>query len=369
MPELTDNFTPRILEIGNNPFMYSGFPQSTEFYSTWRNETISAPESGRHIVTLGNLPILARRLRDPAFDLVVVHPNQYAPWSPRAFNRTLFKCPFPVFRAFGQELLRGPIAAPVAVLDMEDPAIIDRSNAFLMDKATVYFKRELPADHWLAFTGTMHWRVPTPRFRTNPRNRARIAKLRPITLGIPYSLANRPAPVPLSGPEKTVDVFFAGRRTDSSSLRERGVNELLALRSEGFVVDVAEEPLPLDEYLERCRRSWIVWSPSGYGWQCFRTYEAGFCGSVPLISRPTIEQFRPLIEGVQALYYEVEPGGLSQAIRAALADRDRLLAIAAAAREHVLVWHTHETLARYVVETTLQMARAGASDNTTAGSG
>ena len=76
------------------------------------------------------------------------------------------------------------MSAPVAVLDFDDPPVIDRANAFLLDRAAVYFKRELPPDHWQAFTGTLHWRVPTPRFRESPRNRARVAKLAPIALGI-----------------------------------------------------------------------------------------------------------------------------------------------------------------------------------------
>jgi hypothetical protein len=52
----------------------------------------------------------------------------------------------------------------------------------------------------------------------------------------------------------------------------------------------------------------------------------------------------------------VEPGGLARAVRAPLADRDRLMAIAASAREHVLAWHTPDKLARYVVKSTLAMA-------------
>jgi len=57
------------------------------------------------------------------------------------------------------------------------------------------------------------------------------------------------------------------------------------------------------------------------------------------------------------LYYDVEPGGLSRRIRSALADRARLLAIAAAGRAHVLAHHTPAAIARYVVESTLQSLR------------
>jgi hypothetical protein len=360
-PEAGQDFAPKILEIGAIPYLHEAFPQTTDFYSTRLEETVADPAKGRHIVSPGNLAELARRLADPLYDLIVVQAGSCAPWSFRALNRLLFRRrslrgSLPVARAFGPQLLRGRVAAPVAVLDLDDPAVIDRSNLFLWDKATVYFKRELPPDYWQVFNGTLHWRVPTPRFRSEARHQERIAKLRPISLGLPFSVMKRALPTPLPAAEKTVDVFFAGRVEGSSTVRERGLKELLALRAEGVVIDVAEQPLALDEYLARCARAWLVWSPAGYGWQCFRTYEAGLCGSVPLVNRPTIEQHRPLVEGEHALYYEVEPGGLGRAVRAALQNRERLMAMAAAAREHVLAWHTPKALARYIVETTLQMA-------------
>jgi hypothetical protein len=353
--------TPKILEIGNIPYLHEAYPETTDFYSTWMDETVSDPARGRNIVSPGNLITLKSRLADPSYDLVAVQAGAFSPWSFRGLNRLLFRRsalrgPSPLFRAFGPQILRGRVAAPLAVLDTDDPAVIDRSNIFLWDKATVYFKRELPADHWRVFNGTLHWRVPTPRFRSNPRHRERIEKLRPISLGIPFAVAKGTLPTPLPASEKKADVFFAGRVQDSSTVRERGLKELLALRAEGVVIDVPEQPLGTDEYLARCARAWLAWSPAGYGWQCFRTYEAGLCGTVPLVNQPTIEQYRPLVEGEHAFYYDVEPGGLSRAVRGALVNRDRLMTMAAAAREHVQTWHTPKALARYIVETTLKLA-------------
>ncbi|MDR3459439.1 MAG: glycosyltransferase [Verrucomicrobiae bacterium] len=371
MPEPATDRAPKILEIGSIPYLHEAFPQTTDFYSTWPDETLSDPARGRNIVSAANLAVLARRLADPGYDLVAVQAAAYSPWSLRGLSRLLLRREvlrgsLPLIRAVGPQLLRGHVAAPVAVLDLDDPAVIDRSNIFLLDQAAVYFKRELPADHWQVFNGTLHWRVPTPRFRSDARHRERIGKLRPISLGIPFPVTKAALPAPLPAAGKTVDVFFAGRVQGSSTVRERGLKELLALRAEGLVVDVPESPLAMDEYLARCARAWLVWSPAGYGWQCFRTCEAALCGSVPLVNQPTIEQHRPLIAGEHAFYYDVEPGGLARAVRTALADRDRLMTMAAAAREHVLAWHTPQALARYIVETTLQMAgRTGAKGGVT----
>ena len=92
-----------------------------------------------------------------------------------------------------------------------------------------------------------------------------------------------------------------------------------------------------------------MWSPEGFGWDCFRHYEVPACGSVPLINQPTIERRAPLIAGVHALYYDPEPGGLTRAIQAALADKPALARIAAAGQAHVMAHHTPGALANYVV--------------------
>ncbi len=364
---------PKILEIGAAPYMWQAFPATTEFYSSWNDETLAAPANGRHIVSLAGLPSLARRLADPTFDLVVVHAPALGPWSGRAlvralFRRSLLRGNIPAFRGFGTELLRGRIAPPLAVLDLDDATGIARCNLFLLDRAALYFKRELPTDHWQVFAGTLHWRVPTPRFRAVQRNRERIAKLRPISLGLPFHVAERLGPSPPPDCEKTIDVFFAGRTHNSSTVRHRGLAELLALREEGYAIDVAECVLPVDEYLARCARAHLVWSPEGFGWQCFRTYEAAACGTPALCSRQAIERYRPLIDGIHAIYYDVEPGELTHTVRAALEDRDRLRAIGVAARKHVQAFHTPAAIARHVIEAIAEAAGGrGAGNGTQSG--
>ena len=91
-------------------------------------------------------------------------------------------------------------------------------------------------------------------------------------------------------------------------------------------------------------------SPEGLGWDCFRHYEAPACGSAPLINQPWLDRHAPLIAGEHALYYDVEPGGLTRAVTAALADKPALAKMAAAAQAHVMAHHTPQALARYVVE-------------------
>ena len=121
-------------------------------------------------------------------------------------------------------------------------------------------------------------------------------------------------------------------------------------------VDIPDKPLPLDEYLARIARAWLSWSPEGYGYDCFRTYEAAICGSVPVLNRQTVDRYLPLRDGEHCFYYDAEPGNLAATITRALQDRGRLSRMAEAARSFVLAEHTSAALARYVAETTLGTA-------------
>jgi hypothetical protein len=347
----------KILEIGDFPIMQEGFPETTKTYHTDPH----TPRSAR-IVSLSTLPSLLRDLSDPSFDLIVAHPTDQAPWGldsimRMVFRRSVLRGDIRLLQRYGPQLLRRRAAAPIAIVDRADSPIIFRHNVFMLDRATVYFKRELPPDRWRLFMGTMHPRLPTPRFRMRERYMRGIAKVRPISLGVSARFAQEQGARLRPTSEKAIDVFFAGRVLGSATLRERGLKELLALRAKGIVVDIPDRRLTPDEFLDRCGRSWLVWSPEGLGWECFRTYEAAVCGAVPVLNRQAIERYQPLRDGVHAIYYDAEPNELSQVIENALRDRDRLAAIAAAARAHVLAYHTHAALARYVAETTLAAAK------------
>lgn len=336
-----------ILEIGPRPYVATARPEDSLFFAT--DPAASAPDGIRALRSLG---ALWRALGRADVELIVCHPTFSAPWGLRALGRAIFSWRFlkgrsPLIRAFAPELLRWRGRAPIVVVDHEDLPVINRDNLFLLDRCALWFKRELPVDHWRVFLKTAHPQLPTPRFRMAEPQRRRVEKLRPISIGLPTRTEGLPPPPQA----KTADIFFLARVADSSTARARGLAELRALADQGVVVDIPDGNLPRPEFYRRCAAAHLVWSPEGLGWDCFRHYEALACGTAPMINQPQIDRHAPLIAGQHALYYDPEPGGLTRAVLAALQDKAALARIAEAGRAHVMAHHTPEALARYVVET------------------
>jgi hypothetical protein len=343
----------RILEIARTGYLDGLFGGDVVRFDLTSYENRSSPG-------MGGLMALSRAIRARRFDMIVCEPNYQAPWLPivllrKLFSRRALAGKVSLTRSFGLQLLRGLKVPPIAVVDLEDNASINGCDRYLLDACRLYFKRELPVDGWRLFANTLTPRQPSRRFRAGPENQARLDKLRPISLGVPPHLDAR---LPVALREKTVDLFFVGN-TAGLPARRLGMAELDRLRSAGVVVDVPDGRLEREEYYARCAAARLVWSPEGFGWDCFRHYEAAACGSVPVINYPSILRHRPLEHGVHCLYYPPEPGGLAATVLAALADKPGLAAMAERAREHVTRFHRRGALGRYVIESCLSADHAG----------
>ncbi|MFM7142038.1 MAG: hypothetical protein ACKO2K_09025, partial [Alphaproteobacteria bacterium] len=167
-------------------------------------------------------------------------------------------------------------ARPIVGLDFNDAVPLSRVALQVLDRSTLYFKREMPlrCDDLLA-AGAAASR------ETLRRN---LGKLRPVSLGLaPWRVADLPDPPP----PKSVDVFFAG--AIHGDVRRRGAEQVARLRDTGISIDFVEGHLPRPEYLDRMARAHLAWSPEGTGWQCFRHLEAPVVGTVPVISRRRVE--------------------------------------------------------------------------------
>ena len=102
--------------------------------------------------------------------------------------------------------------------------------------------------------------------------------------------------------------------------------------------------------MEVLSASWLVWSPEGSGWDCYHHYEVCLAGSVPVINYPSIRRYAPLLDGIHCIYYGVEAEDLLLKVKAAFADKARLIAMARAGRKHVLQHHTTQRLGEYILK-------------------
>lgn len=347
-----------VLEFGPAPFVKKVYPADTVYVATGA-DSAGTGDAGALDFALRNLPRIRGLLADESFDAVfVVKPSSQRDRARLSTlirlvsNRRVATRGIPAVRIFGDRVLRLGAAAPIVLFDPSDAPFVPRNAIWLWGRAAAIFKRELPLDRWSMFMRTAHEDVPTPRFRRIEGYRSILAKVRPMSLGL--SVATERA-IPAGAREKRTDVFFAGAVEANSSLRATGLSELRALRESGLGIDIAEGRLTREEFFRRCAEARLVWSPAGLGHDTFRHYEAAACQSVPLISRPTIEQFRPFADGETAFFYDPEEGGLARAIHRALVRRDDLPALGRAAREHVLAHHT----ARARVDQMLAVVRGG----------
>jgi hypothetical protein len=337
LPKPIDPEAARIVEIGWGGMIKAAFPDRTRLL--WTYHKLAEPISFYEPFSLRAAIEVWREIRKGNIDLIVVWVSPYAPWNFRQL-KALVSRPFrplrSLVRIFGIQALRFlRTTTPIIAIDNEDPRTIAAHNVFLLDKAKYFFKRELPVDRWQVFQHTTHAGMPGARFRSRPVNRARISKLRPISIGVSAPHADE-----MPFPEKSTDVFVALTLEGGTTVRNQGIEQLRRLGRDGVLVDIAEHRLEYAEYVARMARSWLTWSPEGLGWDCFRHYEAPLAYSVPVMNRPTIARYAPLVDGVHAFYYDPdESDSLANRIKAALGDKDTLRAISSKARAHVLAYH------------------------------
>jgi hypothetical protein len=234
----------------------------------------------------------------------------------------------------------------LAGIDMQDSPVIDNSRFQILKHCVCYFKRELPQNPCNAFLYTTAKTEEGGNVLNLKYFRNLVGKLRPISLGVDAS-----SNLPVLETVKKTDIFFAGGLTNHLN-RQRGLKQLESLKAEGYAIDIALERLPRHEFLKRCAEAYLVWSPEGGGWDCYRHYEAALVGSVPLMQSPAIHRYAPLMDDMHACYYCIENNHLAWRIRQALQNRNRLMEMGLAARQHVLKWHTFEALTRYVIQET-----------------
>ena len=363
----------RILEIGHAPYLAGHAPGITDFYS------IRKEDRAERQLTLRRLLELRRSLRAGRYDLVVYHiaMKVRAPWHEypsrlrglfQAVNWSLFSFRKVAWHYF--HLLLSGTAVPLIVIDDQDSPRLTKTESYWLDRSRFWFMRELPPNHMNLFVAMDRRCGDVINVRRQKRLSRNFHKIRPLGLGFDAEEIGRDIP-PGAPSRKVHDVFYAGKN-HTSTVRESGLEELLALQAAGLRIHLPEARLTRAEFYRACAESWLVWSPEGQGWDCFRHYEALLARSVPLINYPTIEGLHLLRDGEHCLYYGPEQGGLTRAVQAALRDQARLSRISEQGRAFALEHHTHRAFARHVFETLGLLEAVGphlAADTTAASFG
>jgi hypothetical protein len=314
----------KVLEVSRLGLFKALLPDDTEWIRWGGSLTADEPVRPEE----PSLALLARilsRIRARKFDLIVlpaIHPDHVHNQTPvkllsKAVLRNVSKAPV-VAAMLHRLVLRGTAHV---VLDISDERHLCETTQRLLPKHALYFKRELAIgeSHEGALTG----------------------RVRPIPLILPDE---HRIPPPRA---KDIDVMFAGNIFNEP--RKRAVGEARSLMSQGIRVFIPDKPLPYPEFMEALGRSWIVLSPEGEGWDCYRHYEACLAGSVPLINRPRYPRRLYLEEGTHCFYYDADRESVADRIVALLADKPRLSRMAEEGRRHVLANQTRSAVARYIL--------------------
>lgn len=336
----------RVLEIGYAAYLKRLHPERTTFVAVEAATTEDALAD--LILSPGTLPRLPSLLGSGRFAATLLrinhHPGPLLLHVVQLLRRPLPLGPYPAIRP------------PLIILDWEDEAFIHRDLQPLLWEAGRVRKRELPVDRWRLLQPVHGEACDEVSWRADPAAERVLRRVLPLPLGLP--LDDRRFLLPAEPVAKTVDVFFAGRVEGSAWPRRQGLAELHALREHGVVVDVPAEPLTPAQFYRRCAAAYLTWSPQGYGWDCFRHYEAAACRSVPVVNYPTIERRGGLEDGTHAIFYDPGPGGLTKALLDALADRSRLILMGEAAHRLVLRHHRPEAIADRILSDVAELATA-----------
>lgn len=349
LPNQNQKQVPSLIEIGNFVLIARVLPQECGWY--WMGKQKPGPLAAyQRRLTWPNVADLRSKLNSESTRLAFVH----VPIRPkRFFDQGLLRMLHGDFGWFGFREAIAATRCPLVGLDFNDATEMSDTAMRILERSVCFFKRELPTD----IARLLPRNASTALKLCLERN---AHKLLPISLGLS---ASRVADLPQPSDEKLHDVFFSG---DTSSVVRKGEFKLLEkLKAAGVRVFQPRTRLTQQEFLKTCSQSYLVWSPEGAGWDCFRHYEAAASGSIPVMNVPPITPYQPLAHDRHAIYYVSEFGhrsapardfqavsdGFVATVMRALEDRPRLLRMGKAAREFALSFHTHDAIVNHIVRT------------------
>ena len=246
--------------------------------------------------------------------------------------------------------LFGKLGIPFILLDRGDLPNMGYPNFYGYVHACTVFMREMPLNRFHAFSNQYFGEeVPlgppfSVKYRLDP------GKLMPLSIGIPDSNVQQIFSVldDRGRPEKTFDLTLIG--SESSWERRRVMSGLEKLKLAGYKIFFGNQ-FPFKDYVEILARSWLVLSPPGNSYECWRHYEIPLAGAVPLLAVPTIFRQAPFRPNIEALYYFPDAEDFYEVAVNALRDKDRLRMIAEQGARSVLANHVWSKQREHILQT------------------
>ena len=342
----------RILEVGDTPYLKLIHPERVDYFYIGKKTAPNKP-----LLTYGQFRKLRRLIKSGHYHVLVlsIFGAPGVAWKPERniFSNILrvIKCRMGHFYLFGIQIVLWLVEGtqiPLIVIDRKDDPDKIPSHYFpVLRRCRKYYWRELPIKMENGFLFTTSYLQDTSAVRSSHIFRQHRHKIEPISLGIPWRDSYDRIE---SDPPKTIDVFFAGT-VKESWVRESGIRLLEELQKEGLNILIAPTPTySHEEFLKLCAQSWLVWSPEGHGWDCYRHYESCLAHSIPVINYPRVRRYQPLIDQVHAFYYAPEGDDLKRVIRRALAtNKTELKRISKEGRDHVMKFHLVDKIYSHIL--------------------
>jgi hypothetical protein len=316
--------TMKVLEISRLGLFKELLPGDTDWIR-WGNRLTADEPVLPDRLSLGMVARTLSRLGTRRYDLIVlpaIHP-EHTHDQPKyklalkSVCRQLSK-----ISAFGATLdWIGLRPSRCVILDISDEQHLCSTTLHLFPRYALYFKRELILDE--------------------AQDSILAGKVKPLPLILPDE---RRIPAARG---KDIDIFFAGAVCNDT--RRKAVDEARSLAAHGIRVVIPDEPLAYPAFMEALSRSWLVLSPEGHGWDCYRHYEACLAGSIPIINSPRYQRRVYLQDGIHCFYYDADRESLAARVIEILTDKQRLARMAEEGRRYVLANHTRAAVARYIL--------------------
>jgi len=197
------------------------------------------------------------------------------------------------------EWIRKGVKLPpfIVVDDLDDPFIHPVDYA-LLKRCAVYFKRELPFNRFQAFR----------LFRFHLENEELMAlasKLRPVWISYDRPSIEAFADLDSVPPycEREIDITFLGS-THASYSRQMLIKALDGLKKRYRVITPEGGRKTKGEFYDALKRSRIVISMDGRGWDATKHYELPLFGGLLFIARPTVETAIGLKDGHNCVFID-----------------------------------------------------------------